>query len=86
MSFRHLKICKHARPFCQQDMPLANEIAGPPTVNSVRKKYQEKDVTVGQVFLLSLTNSAFVFMLGPGFDFFAVQGLFSIFQLVSRPQ
>ena len=28
-SFRHLKICKHVTPFCQQDMPPANEIMAP---------------------------------------------------------
>ena len=31
------------------------------------------------VFFLTLKNSAFVFSLAPGFDYFAVQGLFSSF-------
>ena len=32
-----------------------------------------------KVFFLSLRNSALVFFLGPGFNFFAVQGFFSSF-------
>ena len=28
-SLRHLKICKHVTPFCQQDMPPANEMMAP---------------------------------------------------------